>query len=103
MPRCILVGLDGSTHCAAAVEVGIQWALRSNAMLVGLGIIDEPTICQPTPVPLGATSFKVKRDEALLADATHSVRERVSVEGRIVNRLFDREQRAGHGLAWLAT
>ncbi len=41
--------------------------------------------------------------EALLADATLSVREKVNVEGRMVGRLFDREQRAAHGLAWLAT
>ncbi len=31
------------------------------------------------------------------------VRERVVVEGHAVGRLFDREQRATHGLAWLAT
>jgi (2S)-methylsuccinyl-CoA dehydrogenase len=41
--------------------------------------------------------------EALLADAVAKVRERVMVEGRVVARLFDREQRAAHGLAWLAT
>ena len=41
--------------------------------------------------------------DALLADATAKVRERVVVEGRVVGRLFDREQRATHGLAWLAT
>ena len=41
--------------------------------------------------------------EALLADATAKVRERVSVEGRTVARMLDREQRAAHGLAWLAT
>ena len=41
--------------------------------------------------------------EALLADATAAVRERVAVDGRMVGRLFDREQRATHGLAWLAT
>jgi (2S)-methylsuccinyl-CoA dehydrogenase len=41
--------------------------------------------------------------EALLADATNSVRERVMVEGSIMPRLLDREQRATHGLAWLAT
>jgi (2S)-methylsuccinyl-CoA dehydrogenase len=41
--------------------------------------------------------------EALLADATAKVRERVAVDGRIVSRTFDREQRATHGLAWLAT
>ncbi len=41
--------------------------------------------------------------EALLSDAAAKVRERVTIEGRLVGRLFDREQRAAHGLAWLAT
>ena len=41
--------------------------------------------------------------EALLQDATAKLRERVIVEGHVVNRLLDREQRAAHGLAWLAT
>jgi (2S)-methylsuccinyl-CoA dehydrogenase len=41
--------------------------------------------------------------EALLADATAKVRDRVTLEGRVVGRMFDREQRAAHGLAWLAT
>jgi len=41
--------------------------------------------------------------DALLADATARVRERVFVEGHAVARLFDREQRATHGLAWFAT
>ena len=41
--------------------------------------------------------------EALLSDAASRVRERVTVEGKPVGRLFDREQRATHGLAWLAT
>jgi (2S)-methylsuccinyl-CoA dehydrogenase len=41
--------------------------------------------------------------DALLGDATTKVRERVVVEGHLVSRLFDREQRATHGLAWFAT
>ncbi len=41
--------------------------------------------------------------EALLGDATARVRERVVVEGRTVGHLAEREQRATHGLAWLAT
>jgi (2S)-methylsuccinyl-CoA dehydrogenase len=41
--------------------------------------------------------------DALLADAVRKVRERVVVEGRVVGRILDREQRAAHGLAWLAT
>ncbi len=41
--------------------------------------------------------------EALLADATRKVRARVELDGRIVGKRFDSEQRATHGLAWLAT
>jgi (2S)-methylsuccinyl-CoA dehydrogenase len=41
--------------------------------------------------------------DALLADAKTAVRARVTVENHAVDRLFDREQRATHGLAWLAT
>ena len=41
--------------------------------------------------------------ETLLAEAKAAVARRVSVENHTVDRLFDREQRATHGLAWLAT
>ena len=41
--------------------------------------------------------------DALLADAVAKVRQRVAIEGQATARLFDREQRATHGLAWLAT
>ena len=41
--------------------------------------------------------------EALFADARRAVAERVTVDGRPVARMLDREQRAAHGLAWLAT
>src|SRR5580658_3880697 len=41
--------------------------------------------------------------EALFADARRAVANRVTIEGRPVPRIFDREQRATHGLAWLGT
>jgi len=41
--------------------------------------------------------------DALLSDARRAVGERVTVDGRVVSRRFDSEQRATHGLAWLAT
>src|SRR5262249_60757439 len=41
--------------------------------------------------------------DALLSDAKAKVRARVVVEGRAIDRLIDREQRATHGLAWIAT
>ena len=73
MLRSVLVGVDGSEYSAAAVELGIQWARRSSAMLVGLGIIDAPTINKPEPVPLGGSAYKVHHDASLLTDATHKV------------------------------
>jgi (2S)-methylsuccinyl-CoA dehydrogenase len=41
--------------------------------------------------------------DALLDDARRAVADRVMVDGRTVSRLLDSEQRATHGLAWLAT
>jgi (2S)-methylsuccinyl-CoA dehydrogenase len=41
--------------------------------------------------------------EALFADAQRAVAGRVAVDGRPASRTLDREQRAAHGLAWLAT
>ena len=41
--------------------------------------------------------------EAVLADAALAVRRRVTADDRMVDALLDREQRATHGLAWLAT
>ena len=41
--------------------------------------------------------------EALLADGQRMVASRVSADGRPIPRALDREQRAAHGLAWLAT
>jgi (2S)-methylsuccinyl-CoA dehydrogenase len=45
----------------------------------------------------------VDAGEAMLSDATIKVRERLVGEGRLAARVLDREQRATHGLAWLAT
>lgn len=60
----------------------------------------------PRPTPdslLQASRSAVAAADALLADASARIRERVVVEGHVVNRLIDREQHAVHGLAWLAT
>lgn len=78
MLKSILLGLDGSTSSTAAMELGIRWATRADALLVGLGIIDEPTICRAEPLPLGASGFKKERDEARLADARRRVEQSLS-------------------------
>jgi (2S)-methylsuccinyl-CoA dehydrogenase len=41
--------------------------------------------------------------DALLGDATYTVRERVTVNGHTDAALVEKEQRATHGLAWFAT
>jgi len=52
---------------------------------------------------LPALADAVGAIESLFADARRAVGDRVTIEGRMVSRVFDREQRATHGLAWLAT
>jgi (2S)-methylsuccinyl-CoA dehydrogenase len=56
----------------------------------------EPTIIAALGDAVGAV-------EALFTDARRAVADRVTIEGRPVARVLDREQRATHGLAWLAT
>jgi nucleotide-binding universal stress UspA family protein len=73
MLRTILVGLDGSSYSAAAVELGIRWAQKCNAMLVGVGIIDEPTVRKGELLPIGGTFHKQHRDTARVADARRQV------------------------------
>jgi nucleotide-binding universal stress UspA family protein len=73
MVQSIMIGLDGSPQSISAIALGLRWARRFGVFLVGLGIIDEPTICQPEPIPLGASSFKAERDEVLVARARGQV------------------------------
>lgn len=73
MLQTILIGLDGSAYSATAVELGIAWAKVSDAMLVGMCVIDEPTIRKGQAAPIGGSAFKQQRDSALLADAQRKV------------------------------
>jgi (2S)-methylsuccinyl-CoA dehydrogenase len=49
------------------------------------------------------TQEAVQAAEGLLLDATQAVRARVTKDSQTSDRLLDREQRATHALAWLAT
>jgi nucleotide-binding universal stress UspA family protein len=55
MLRSILVGLDGSDFSESAVELGIDWARRHNALLVGVGVsgAESPNVAG---VPVGAAT-----------------------------------------------
>jgi (2S)-methylsuccinyl-CoA dehydrogenase len=66
------------------------------------------SLAASSPMPAGdelitALQEAVTAVEALFADARGVLAGRVTVEGRPMARVFDREQRATHGLAWLAT
>jgi (2S)-methylsuccinyl-CoA dehydrogenase len=49
------------------------------------------------------TREAVRAAEGVLQDATRAVRARVAKDNQTVDRVLDREQRATHALAWLAT
>ncbi len=53
MLRSILVGLDGSDYSKSAIDVGIYLARKTGALLVGLGVVDEPTIRDVEPRLIG--------------------------------------------------
>lgn len=78
MPRSILVALDASDQSEGAIELGLHWAKSHDALLVGLGVVDEPSIRSSEAVPLGAMSFKEQRDERLLEQARRQVELRLS-------------------------
>jgi (2S)-methylsuccinyl-CoA dehydrogenase len=67
-----------------------------------------PLATASSPMPAGSELNTALREaviavDTLFADARNSVAARVTVQGRPMARVFDREQRATHGLAWLAT
>ena len=78
MLRSALVALDGSAYSETAADLAIDWASRYGARLLGLGILDAPTIQRAEPVPLGAGAYKKARDQARLADAHRRVEELLS-------------------------
>ena len=66
MLRTILAGLDGTPDSQAVLTLGIQWARRTGALLVGLAIIDEPGLHGPEEWVLGETPFMHRRNQELL-------------------------------------
>jgi nucleotide-binding universal stress UspA family protein len=69
MLRSILVALDESAWSETATRLSLDWAVRSRARVIGLGIVDEPFIVRGELVPRGAAEYKARRDQARLADA----------------------------------
>ena len=73
MVRSILVGLDGSASGRAAVELGIRWAKQFDALLVGLGIVDESAIRERESMLVGVGRYKAQRDARHLIDTRRRV------------------------------
>jgi nucleotide-binding universal stress UspA family protein len=73
MIKGILVGIDGSPFSASALELAIRWARRFDAMVIGLGVVDEPNIHGAEALPIGATYYKSMKGKAMFADARNKV------------------------------
>jgi nucleotide-binding universal stress UspA family protein len=74
MLKSILIGLDGSPSSTAALELGIQWAKRFNALLVGIGIVDDATIYTPEAEPIGV-DYHWELDAQRVKEASHEVKQ----------------------------
>lgn len=70
--KTILVGLDGSEDCLPAVDLGIQWAKRFDSLLVGIGVIDEPSIRGFQPVEKISPTYQLAYEQ-LLKETRHKV------------------------------
>jgi nucleotide-binding universal stress UspA family protein len=73
MLQTILVALDESPFSDTATTLALSWATRFGARLLGVGILDKPSITAGEPVPIGASAFKKELDETRLADAQEHV------------------------------
>lgn len=73
MLKSILVGLDGSLCSQAAMDLGIDWARKYHAALVGIGVVDEPTILKPEIAPIGASYYKEHSDKVQLENVNKRI------------------------------
>ena len=62
-----------------------------------------PPAANPDPTSPALAAEAVRAAEGVLQDAIRAVRARVAKDGQPMDRALDREQRATHALAWLAT
>ena len=75
MVKSMLIGLDGSPFSHAAIELGMRWAKPLDAMLVGIGIVDELTVVGALPAsvipglpPIDPTAQQFRLDQQLLKE-----------------------------------
>jgi nucleotide-binding universal stress UspA family protein len=84
MLRSALVALDGSAYSEGAADLAIGWAGRYGVPLLGLGILDAPTIAAPD---VASVSPETSLHEAAgLLLALHEEADRLN---RLVQNLLD--------------
>ncbi|MFC1460456.1 hypothetical protein ACETIH_27840 [Microvirga arabica] len=66
----ILIALDGSPSSLKAASTGLELALRHQAHVEGLGIVNSAWIQRPEAVPAGAMVYKTALDMMELQSAT---------------------------------
>jgi nucleotide-binding universal stress UspA family protein len=66
MPKSILLVLDDQPVEHASVEIALRWASEFDALLVGLGVLDETHVNPVEPTPIGAGEAKRQRDAVRL-------------------------------------
>lgn len=69
MYRSALVALKPGSSNDAPISLAVRMATERQMTLVGVSVVDLPTIAPSEPVPLGAGSFKVDRDREMLVRA----------------------------------
>lgn len=71
MIQTILVGIDGSTFSDNAISLGIRWARRTRAMLIGMGVVDEAMIRKVVRGGHHESPLRIQRAEDQVAAARH--------------------------------
>jgi nucleotide-binding universal stress UspA family protein len=62
MLRTILVGLDGSPRTSSVVTLAVAWARRFDALLVGIGVVNEPALRGSHVAPPGGYLEKLQEE-----------------------------------------
>lgn len=78
MIRSIIVAIDNTEASRTARELAIRIAGEHRATLSGVGVVDRPWITAPTPMPIGGSAYKQRRDEVLLEKNRAALRQRLA-------------------------
>ena len=73
MIQTILVCMDGSSFSDNAISLGIRWARRTGAVLVGMGVVDEAMIRKDVRGGSHESSMRIQRAEDQVTEARQRV------------------------------